>query len=84
MISSRSSSAIVFRTKSSTAAIRSSVFSMRVPLGARTYISNAPASTSGKNSRRRSGQSTASVDRQQAEADADRQQAVPQHDVEPP
>ena len=44
------------RTKSSTAAIRFSVSSIRRPEGARTYISNEPASTSGKNSLRSIGQ----------------------------
>jgi hypothetical protein len=59
--SSRSCSAIVFLRNSSTWAILSSVFSIRVPLGARTYISKAPASTSGKNSRRSTGQSVKTV-----------------------
>ena len=47
MISSRSCSGIVFLMNSSSWATFSSVRSIRVPLGARTYISNAPASTSG-------------------------------------
>ena len=47
MYSSRSWCGIVFLRNSSTCATFSSVFSIRVPLAARTYISKAPASTSG-------------------------------------
>jgi hypothetical protein len=47
--------------KFSTSATLSSVTSMRVPLGARTAISKAPESTSGKKSRRSTGTSSTSV-----------------------
>ena len=61
---------ITLRTNFSTSAIRSLVTSIRVPLGARTAISKAPASASGKNSRRMTGSSVTSDERQGAKPTA--------------
>ena len=70
MTSSRSSP-VSSLMNCSTRAIFSSVTSIRVPDGARANTSNAPASTSGKNSRRRSGPSSTTTTASRAKAAAD-------------
>ena len=81
-MSCRSSGSIVSRTKSSTALIRFSVSSMRRPLGRPDVHLERAGVDLGEELAAQERPEHGERHRQQAEADADRQDAVPQDDVE--